>query len=68
MEPKVRRMAMVARRISMDQYDQGFEDLEYWLTKTPKERVAAVTFLVNQTLKPGQRMDKNVFNKIDLNR
>ncbi|MET4080174.1 hypothetical protein ABIB40_000114 [Pedobacter sp. UYP30] len=68
MKPKVRKIAMVANRVTMDQYDQGLGDLEYWLTKSPKERVAAVTFLVNQILKPGQRMDKTKFNKIDLNK
>lgn len=66
MEPKVRKMAMVVNRVKMDEYDQSFEDLNYWLTKTPNERVSAFTFLVQQTLKPGQRMDKTKFKKIIL--
>ena len=66
MEQKVRKMAMVVNRVKMDEYDQSFEDLNYWLTNTPIERVSAVTFLVQQTLKPGQRMDKTKFKKIVL--
>lgn len=66
MEQKVRKMAMVVNRVKMDEYDQSFEDLNYWLTKTPAERVSAVTFLVQQMLKPGQRMDKTKFKKIVL--
>lgn len=66
MGQKVRKMAMVANKVKMDEYDQPFEDFTYWLTKTPAERVSAVTFLVQQTLKPGQRMDKTKFKKIIL--
>ena len=66
MEPKVRKMAMVVNRVKMDEYDQSFEDLNYWLGKTPIERVSAVTFLVHQTLKVNQRMDKTKFKKIVL--
>lgn len=43
--------------------DQAADDLDYWLSKTPQERIAAVTFLVNQMLKPSQRMDKTVFSQ-----
>ncbi len=53
-----RQMKMVRRQISMKGSDQAAEDLQYWLSKTPQERIAAVTFLITQTLAPGQRMDK----------
>lgn len=66
MGPKVRKMAMVVNKFSMHEHDQSFEDLNYWLTKTPVERVSAVTFLVQQTLNPGQRMDKTKSKKIVL--
>ncbi|MBO9614680.1 MAG: hypothetical protein J7619_18410 [Dyadobacter sp.] len=56
-----RKIAMVKRQFDMKTHDQANEDLEYWLTKTPQERIAAVTFLVNQQLKPGQKMDRTVF-------
>jgi len=63
MEPKIRKMAMVVHKYNMDEHDQGSQDLDYWLTKSPLERLSAVTFLVRQYLKPGQRMDKTKFKK-----
>lgn len=36
------------------------QDLEYWLSKPPKERIAAVTFIISQSLKKGQRLDKTM--------
>ncbi|RZJ79219.1 MAG: hypothetical protein EOO47_11435 [Flavobacterium sp.] len=66
MEPKLRKMAMVVSKFNMHEHDQSLEDLNYWLTKTPIERVRAVTYLVQQTLKYGQRMDKTKFKKIVL--
>jgi hypothetical protein len=33
---------------NLSEFDQDKEDLEYWLTKTPEERVAAVEFLRKQ--------------------
>ncbi len=36
------------------------QDLKYWLSRHPKERLAAVTFIVSQSLKKGQRMDKTM--------
>lgn len=53
---------MVKHQYDMKMHDQPSSDLEYWLTKTPQERLAAVTFLIEQKLKPGQRMDKTVFS------
>ena len=34
-------------------------DLLYWLSKTVKERAAAVTSIIGQSLQPGQRLDKS---------
>lgn len=51
MEPKVRKET---------------DDLDYWLSKTPSERIAEVTRLINEKLKPGQRMDKTKYRKITL--
>lgn len=59
-------MKMVRNQMSMKDSDQSAEDLQYWLSKTPQERLAAVTFLVNQNLSPGQRMDKTKFSQIRL--
>ncbi|SDD83479.1 hypothetical protein SAMN04487996_102303 [Dyadobacter soli] len=63
MTEKIRKIAMVKRQVDMKATDQAADDLDYWLSKTPQERIAAVTFLVNQMLKPSQRMDKTVFSQ-----
>ena len=42
----------------------SFEDLNYWLSKTPAERIAEVTRLMQKDVKPGQRMDKTKVKKI----
>lgn len=54
-----RKMKMVRNTTNIYEYDQGEKDMEYWLTKSPKERLEAVTFLVNQRLTIGQRMDRS---------
>lgn len=41
----------------MKEIDQE-EDLLYWLRRSPRERMEAVTFIISQYLKPGQRLDK----------
>jgi hypothetical protein len=48
----------VVRKAILKEIDEEQEDINYWLTKTPTERVAAVTHLIRQSLKPGQRMEK----------
>lgn len=45
-----RKIAMVRQQFDMKMHDQASEDLKYWLSKTPQERLAAVTFLVHQVL------------------
>ncbi|KQS27014.1 hypothetical protein [Dyadobacter sp. Leaf189] len=58
-----RKIAMVRQQINMKNGDQAADDLDYWLAKTPQERIAAVTFLVSQMLEPSQRMDKTYFSQ-----
>ncbi|CAG5068592.1 hypothetical protein DYBT9623_01324 [Dyadobacter sp. CECT 9623] len=58
-----RKIAMVKQQINMKTGDQAADDLDYWLTKTPQERLAAVTFLISQVLEPSQRMDKTFFSQ-----
>lgn len=58
-----RKMAMVGRQISLKQPNQEIADLEYWLSKTPQERLRAVTTLIRQNMASGQRMDKTVTSK-----
>jgi hypothetical protein len=38
----------------------------HWLSKSPQERLAEVTRLIQKDLKPGQRMDKTKFSQIRL--
>jgi hypothetical protein len=48
----------VVRKAMLKEIDEEQEDINYWLSKSPIERIAAVTMLIRQSLKPGQRMDK----------
>ena len=52
------RMERVVKKGPLKNIDQDQEDMEYWSTKSVRERAAAVTFIISQSLKPGQRMDK----------
>ncbi|ATP57149.1 hypothetical protein CPT03_12040 [Pedobacter ginsengisoli] len=57
-EPRIRKIAPVLRRVMMKDADDEQHDLEYWLSRPVKERAAAVTSIISQSLKKGQRMDK----------
>lgn len=57
-EPRIRKIVPVLRRVMLkDAYDEQ-NDLEYWLGRPVKERAAAVTYIISQSLAKGQRMDK----------
>ncbi|WP_159477832.1 hypothetical protein [Dyadobacter sp. 3J3] len=59
-----REMAMVRSQTDLKSSNQATDDFDYWMNKTAIERLSAVTYLVNQNLKPFQRMDKSlVFKK-----
>lgn len=53
-----RKMAMVSKQISLKDTNQDSYDLEYWLSKTPQERLQTVTFLIRQNMAIGQKMDR----------
>jgi len=53
----------VVRKAVLKDIDEGYEDLLYWLSKSPQERIAAVTNLRSHSLAPGQRLDKSVVIK-----
>ncbi|MBB6002685.1 hypothetical protein [Arcicella rosea] len=55
-----RKIAMVFNQTDLKNSNQSLEDFSFWLSKTPQERLAAVTFLVNRNLKTFQRMDKTI--------
>ena len=42
---------------------EELENLRYWLSRPPQERIAAVTKLIQFSLSPGQRMDRTVYTK-----
>lgn len=58
-----RQIAMVFNQTELKSENQIQEDLEYWLSKSPIERLSAVTYLVKQNLHPSQRMDKSIVLK-----
>lgn len=64
--PNARVIIPVARRVHMKEANDDTRDLNYWLAQPVIKRAEAVTFLVSQMLKKGQRMDKSVVNKIKL--
>ena len=53
-----RKMAMIGKQIELKDPNQDTDDLVYWLSKTPQERLQAVTMLIRQNMTMGQRMDK----------
>ena len=63
-ETQVRKIVPVLRKVMMKDANDEQHDLEYWLGKTVKERAAAVTYIISQSLKKGQRMDKTRLVKI----
>ncbi|WP_158828775.1 hypothetical protein [Mucilaginibacter lacusdianchii] len=48
----------IVRKAKLKDLDQEMEDIQYWLSRPPYERMAAVTRLIAMHLQPGQRMDK----------
>ncbi|MFN3852325.1 MAG: hypothetical protein ACK4NY_23010 [Spirosomataceae bacterium] len=58
-----RKIAMVANQIHLKDPHQEEADLAYWLSKTPQERLQAVTLLIRQHIPVGQRMDRTVSAK-----
>jgi len=48
----------VVRKALLKDIDESYEDMLYWLSKTPQERIAEVTRLRSHFLTPGQRIDK----------
>jgi hypothetical protein len=53
----------VVRKAVLKEIDESYEDMLYWLSKTPQERIAEVTRLISHSLEPGERMDKTVVVK-----
>lgn len=56
------RIQAVVRKGHIKEFDER-EDLLYWLERSPTERMEAVTFIISQYLKPGQRIDKTAVTR-----
>jgi hypothetical protein len=53
----------VVRKALLKDIDEGYEDMLYWLSRSPRERMEAMTQLRAHSLKPGQWLDKTVVIK-----
>jgi hypothetical protein len=60
---KNRQIVPVVRKVVMKNANDDDRDLDYWLAQPPVKRLEAVTFLVLQSLREGERMNKNVVTK-----
>jgi len=62
MKPKVeivdRKIVPIVRKVMLKDANDEQRDLEYWLSRPVRERAAAVTAIISQSLEKGQRMDK----------
>lgn len=60
LQPKIqsRKMVPILRKVALKEANDYTQDLNYWMTKTPAERLSALTFLVRQTIKRDQKLDK----------
>lgn len=59
----VNRIVPVVRRVAMKDANEHNDDLAYWLAQPAAQRVAAVTFIVSQSLSKDERMNKKIVNK-----
>ena len=68
LQPKIQvlKIMPIIRKVALKQANDYKQDLNYWMGKTPAERLAAVTFLSRQSIKKGQRMDKTTIVKRSL--
>lgn len=61
-----RSIVPVVVRKPMREINEKQDDLEYWLKQPASERLSAVTFIISQSLKKGQRMNKSIIDKKQL--
>jgi hypothetical protein len=61
--PLLFNMQPVVRKGRLAEIDETTEDILYWRARPAQERIAAVTFLVLQSLPKGARMDKSIVVK-----
>lgn len=60
LQPKIqaRKIMPIIRKVALKEANDYTQDLNYWMYKTPAERLSALTFLVRQSIKKGQKLDK----------
>jgi len=63
-----RQIVPILKKGLLKEIEHDENDLAYWLSKTPQERVAAITFLVLSSIKPGTRMDRTHVVRIKVTR
>jgi hypothetical protein len=51
-------MVPVVRKVKLKEAEEEGHNLEYWLSKPPLFRLAAVTEMITQSINPFERMDK----------
>jgi hypothetical protein len=52
----------VVTKQPLKEFDEKMQNMEYWLSRPAKDRLAAVTFIISQNLEKGQEMDKTYVN------
>lgn len=65
LQPKIqsRKIIPVVRKVQLKEANDYTQDLNYWMCKTPAERLSALTYLARQTMKRDQKMDKTKITK-----
>jgi hypothetical protein len=48
----------IIRKVALKQANDYKQDLNYWMAKTPAERLSALNFLVRQYINKDQKLDK----------
>ncbi|MBC9909371.1 hypothetical protein [Chitinophaga varians] len=62
-----RSIVPVVHKAALKDTDESFDNLAYWSAQPPVKRVAAVTFIISQSLQPGERLNKNIVNRKKMN-
>ena len=57
------KLVPVVKKGMLHKIDEAKEDIQYWLSRPAQERLAAVTFLVVQSLAEGECIDKSMVIK-----
>lgn len=61
-----RKIVPIVRKVLLADADDDIHDLTYWLNKPVKDRAAAVTQIIEQSITAGQRMDKSKIEKLKI--